>query len=44
MNSSWEQLANIWDGAPQFIKSEVRKLRLDRRVRSRLRELYGFAL
>ena len=27
--SSWKPLANISDGAPQFVKSELRKLRLD---------------
>ena len=27
--SSWEPLANIWNGAPQFVKSELQKLRLD---------------
>ena len=34
--SSWEPLATIWDGAPQFVKSELPKLRLNRAVRSRL--------
>ena len=33
---SRESLATIWDHAPQFVKSELRKLRLDRGVRSRL--------
>ena len=42
--SSWEPLAIIWDLAPQFVKSELRKLRLDRGVRSRLRKLYGITL
>ena len=40
--SSWEPLATIWDGAPQFVESELRKLRVDRGVRSRLR--YGISL
>ena len=42
--SSWEPLATMWDGAPQFVKSELRKLRLGRGVRSRLQKFYGFAL
>ena len=41
--SPWEPLAIIWDGAPQFVKSELRKLRLDRGVRSRLRGAFAFA-
>ena len=39
--SSWQPLAIIWDGAPQFVKSELRKLRIDRGVLSRLRKLYS---
>ena len=42
--SSWKPLATISDGAPQLIKSELRKLRLDRRVRSRLRKLHDITL
>ena len=38
--SSLELLANMWGGAPQFVTSELRKLRLDRRVRSRLQKFY----
>ena len=30
--------------APQFVKSELRKFRLDRGVRSRSRKLYGITL
>ena len=37
--SSWEPLAIIWDGAPQFVKSELQESRLDRGMRSRLRKL-----
>ena len=29
---------------PQFVKSELRKLRLDQGVRSRLRRLHGISL
>ena len=36
--SLWEPLATKWDGAPQFAKSVLRKLWLDRRVRSRLQK------
>ena len=32
--SSWEPLATIWDDASPFVKSELRKLRLNRGVRS----------
>ena len=42
--SLWEPLAIIWDGALQFVKSELRKLRFDRGVRSRLWKIYGFTL
>ena len=33
-DSSWELLATIWNGALQFINSELWKLRIDRGVRS----------
>ena len=39
-----EQLANVWDGAPQFVKSELLKLRLDQAVRSHLQTFYGITL
>ena len=39
--SSWDPPATIWDGAPQFVKSELRKFRLDRGIRSRLQTFYG---
>ena len=42
--SSWEPLATIWDGAPQSVKSELRKLRLDRGVRLRLQKFYSITL
>ena len=42
--SSWKSLANIWNGTPQSVKSELRKLRLDRGVRSRLQTFYGITL
>ena len=42
--SSWEPLANIWDGAPQFVKSELRTLRLDQGMRSRLQRFYGIMI
>ena len=42
--SSSEPLAIIRDGAPQFVKSELWKLRLDRGMRSRLWKLYGVTL
>ena len=37
----WVLLASIWDGAP---KSELRKLRLDREVRSRCLKFYSITL
>ena len=40
----WEPLAIIWDGAPQFVKSELRKLSLGRGVRSRLKKIHGVTL
>ena len=44
VESSWELLAIMWDGASQFGKSELPKLGLDRAARSRLRKLYGITL
>ena len=41
---SWKPLAIIWDGALQFVESELRKLRIDRGVSLRLRKLYGITL
>ena len=41
--SLWEPLKTIWDGAPQFVKSELRKLRLDRGVRSHLQTFCAIA-
>ena len=42
--SSWEQHSTVWDGSPQFVKSELRKLRIDREVRSRVHKYYGITL
>ena len=39
-----EPLAIIWDGALQFVKSELWRLRLDQGVRSRLQKFYGTTL
>ena len=42
--SSWEPLATTWNGAQQFVQSELRKLRLDRGARSRLQTFNGITL
>ena len=42
--NTWEDLAKIWGAAPQFVKSELRKLRLKRRVRTKLKRKYGITL
>ena len=42
--SSWQPLACIWDGSPQFVESELRELRLHREVSSRLQTFYGITL
>ena len=42
--SSWEPLANIWEGALQFVMSELRKLRLDQWVHSPLQTFYGIKI
>ena len=42
--SSWEPLATIWNDTTQIVNLKLRKLRLDRGVRSRLRKLYGITL
>ena len=38
--SSWEPLETILKGAPQFVRTELRKLRLTRKVRARLLTKY----
>ena len=42
--SSWESLETILEGAPQFVRSELRKLRLKKQVRARLLAKYGLKL
>ena len=42
--SSWEPLDPILKGAPQFVRTELRKLRLTRKVRARLLTKYGIRL
>ena len=42
--NTWEDLAKIWDAAPQFVKSELRKFGLKRGVRMQLKQQYGITL
>ena len=42
--SSWEPLETILKGAPQFVRTELRKLRLTKKVRARLLTKYGIRL
>ena len=42
--STWEPLATTWNGAQQFVQSELRKLRLDRGARLRLQTFNGITL
>ena len=35
--STWEDLAEVWDAAPLFVKSELHKLGLKRGVRTQLK-------
>ena len=42
--SSCEPLETILKGAPQFVRTELRKLRLTRKVRARLLTKYGLRL
>ena len=42
--NTWEDLAKIRDAAPQFVKTELRKLGLKRGVRERLQQQYGIVL
>ena len=42
--NTWEDLAKIWDAAPQFVKSELRKLGLKRGVRTQLKQQHGITL
>ena len=39
--NTWEDLAKMWDAAPDFVKSELRKLGLKGGVRSQLKQQYG---
>ena len=41
---TWEDLAKLWAAAPQFVKSELRKLRLKRGVRTKLKRQCGITL
>ena len=41
--NTWEDLANVWGGAPQFVK-ELRKMRLKQEVRTKLKRQCGIAL
>ena len=43
-DNTWEDLAKIWGAAPQFVKSELRKLRLKRGVRTKLKRQCGITL
>ena len=40
----WGDLAKIWDTAPQFVKSELRKLGLKRGVPTQPKKQYGITL
>ena len=42
--NTWEDLAKIWDAAPQFVKSKLRKLGFKRGVRTQLKQHYGITL
>ena len=42
--NTWEALSKIWDASPQFVKSELRKLGLSKRVRAELKKQYGMVL
>ena len=40
----WEDLAKIRDAAPQFVKTELCKMGLQRDVRATLKQEYGIVL
>ena len=42
--NTWEELSKMWDAAPQFVKSELRRLGLPKKVRAQLKQQYGIAL
>ena len=42
--NTWEDLAETSDPTPQFVKSELRKLGLQRGVRTQLNQQYGITL
>ena len=42
--NTWEALSKIWDSAPAFVKSELRKLGLSRVVKLQLKRQYGIVL
>ena len=41
---TWEPLRKIRDAAPQFVESELKKLRLTRAVKERIQSEYGTSL
>ena len=43
-HNTWEELAQIWDAAPQFVKSELCELGLKRGVRAKLKRQCGTTL
>ena len=42
--NTWEDLAKIWGATPQFVKSELRKIRVKREVRTKLKRQCGITL
>ena len=41
---TWEALKDIFDAAPQFLKSELRKLRVTRAIAARVEREFGIKL
>ena len=42
--NTWEESSKMWDATPQFVKSELRRLGLPKKVRAQLKQQYGIAL
>eukprot|EP00903_Cladosiphon_okamuranus_P006086 g5996.t1 len=41
---TWEPLKTLWEDAPQFVKQQLRKMKLSRDVHEKLKQQYGIAL
>lgn len=41
---TWEPLKTLWEDAPQFVRQQLRKMKLGRDIRDKLNKDYGISL